>query len=325
MPIEVGPMIYQFTVTLPNSPLRALNAYVIKTPEKSLLIDTGFNHPECLDELLKNLAELEISMDKLEVLITHLHVDHGGLAHYFEDQGCKVYASTIDGKALNANVSKDDYLDSARLEIAYGMNKGDFDWFSSVIHRYRPGHVVNYLPLNPGDTYEIGPYHFQVVDLIGHTPGHIGLYEADHNFMFSGDTVLDPISPNITYWENYPDILGSYIKTLKYIDDLKVDCLYAAHRQIIDNPHQRIHEIIDHHHERLDEVLGVMKEDRPYTIREISAGLTWKIRANHWDEYPPHQKWFASGEAYAHIDYLVQRGQLVKTVEDNIYYFSKVK
>jgi len=41
-------------VVLPNNPLKALNSYVIKGNEKSLIIDTGFNREECIDALFKD-------------------------------------------------------------------------------------------------------------------------------------------------------------------------------------------------------------------------------------------------------------------------------
>ena len=44
---EIIPNIYSIPVPLPNNPLKELNAYLIKGPDRSLLIDTGFNLPEC--------------------------------------------------------------------------------------------------------------------------------------------------------------------------------------------------------------------------------------------------------------------------------------
>ena len=53
---KVAENIYRKTVPLPNNPLRDINAYII-TGEKNLLIDTGFNRPECEEALpLKSLA-----------------------------------------------------------------------------------------------------------------------------------------------------------------------------------------------------------------------------------------------------------------------------
>ena len=43
---EVAKNIYKQVVPLPNNPLREINVYFI-LGEKNLMIDTGFNRPEC--------------------------------------------------------------------------------------------------------------------------------------------------------------------------------------------------------------------------------------------------------------------------------------
>lgn len=41
------PNIYCNRIPLPKNPLKSLNSYIIKSPERNLIIDTGFNQPEC--------------------------------------------------------------------------------------------------------------------------------------------------------------------------------------------------------------------------------------------------------------------------------------
>ena len=40
---EICPELFLIEVPLPNSPLKYLNAYVVRSPERSLVIDTGLN------------------------------------------------------------------------------------------------------------------------------------------------------------------------------------------------------------------------------------------------------------------------------------------
>ena len=70
--------IYKKVVPLPNNPLREINAYLI-TGEKNLLIDTGFNRPECEEALRSAFTELGIT--STDLFITHLHSDHCGLPY----------------------------------------------------------------------------------------------------------------------------------------------------------------------------------------------------------------------------------------------------
>lgn len=56
------PDIYRIRVDLPDNPLQYLNAYVIKGPSGNLVIDTGFNRPECKRALDRGLQELGIRL-----------------------------------------------------------------------------------------------------------------------------------------------------------------------------------------------------------------------------------------------------------------------
>ena len=55
------PRIFQIDVPLPDNPLRNLNCYVVQDGGETLIIDTGFNRPECREALLEGLAELRLS------------------------------------------------------------------------------------------------------------------------------------------------------------------------------------------------------------------------------------------------------------------------
>ena len=60
---KIADNIYKKVVPLPNNPLREINAYIItgeKPGDKSLLIDTGFNRPECEEALQSAFDELKI-------------------------------------------------------------------------------------------------------------------------------------------------------------------------------------------------------------------------------------------------------------------------
>ncbi|MGT2665979.1 MBL fold metallo-hydrolase [Streptococcus rifensis] len=322
---EVLPNVFTFSIDLPKSPLKQINAYIVKSDNRALLIDTAFQLDECRDHLLAGLKELDVDLSKLEVVITHLHVDHVGLARYFQDIGCPVYTGDVDGQIVNTNATQDDFMDFQAYSVLYGMS-GELDWYQTPNYKFRPNGAVDFIPLNPGDTYDIGDFHFQVIDLIGHTPGHIGLYDAQKGIVFSGDTVLDPITPNICYWGNeYPVILNSYFKTLDFVEHLGANTLLAAHRQVITDPSKRIAELKQHHLDRLQEILDVMTGNRSYTVKEIASQLTWRIRANNWEEFPSPQKWFAGGETMAHLEYLSWRDFISMSTVDGCLYFKKEK
>ena len=53
----------------------------------------------------------------------------------------------------------------------------------------------------------------------------------------------------------------------------------------------------------------------------VASEMTWDIRCNSWDEFPIAQKWFATGEAIAHLNYLQNSGRISRTdAADTIQY-----
>ena len=80
MPEEIAAGIYRIPVPLVGNPLKELNAYLLKGEDGNLLIDTGFRQPACREALFAGLRELGIRRGETEVLLTHLHSDHSGLA-----------------------------------------------------------------------------------------------------------------------------------------------------------------------------------------------------------------------------------------------------
>ena len=101
------------------------------------------------------------------------------------------------------------------------------------------------------------------MDLSGHSPGQIGLFDDNCGVMFCGDHVLDKISPNISTYDLETDYLALYLKNLKAIRNLPVRHLLTAHRELPDNP-QKTYRYVDSPptKQRLDEVLSIAKNEQ---------------------------------------------------------------
>ena len=83
---KIAENIYCKLVPLPNNPLRDINVYIIKGDDgRALIIDTGFNRPEC-EEALQSAFD-ELGIESPDVFITHLHSDHVGLVPKFAGEG----------------------------------------------------------------------------------------------------------------------------------------------------------------------------------------------------------------------------------------------
>lgn len=326
MVTKITDQIYCISIPLPNNPLKELNAYVVTGP-RNLLIDTGFRQEECKKALLEGLGELNISMADTDIFLTHLHSDHTGLAPEIAADSTKVYIGEFDlsrlpGKQCDFSWKKTDEHFAAEgfpvelLEVLASKNPAK---------SLSPVPFDRYIPVKDGDEFHYGGHTFQAILTPGHTPGHLCLWEAETGICFLGDHVLFDITPNITRWTDMPDALGSYLNSLNRINALSVTLPLPAHRAVHVDFHRRCQEIIDHHHRRCGEVLSILEDGNPKTAWEITAGMTWRIRARNWAEFPTPQKWFAVGEALAHLDHLIAAGQIKRFRQGNLYYYQLTK
>lgn len=164
-----------------------------------------------------------------------------------------------------------------------------------------------------GNTFDYGGYHFQALDTPGHTPGQMVLWEATHGILLLGDHVLFDITPNITAWPGYDNPLGGYLRSLERVRALPVKLPLPAHRTVQKGFIQRVDEIMAHHQRRCQEALTVLAREPGLNAYELTAQMTWQIRCKGWDDFPVPQKWFAVGEAVAHLEYLMDLGKVRRT------------
>ena len=71
--------LWRLDIPLVGNPLKNLNSYLI-TGQRSLLIDTGFRQEPCREAMERQLAEVGVDRDRMDIFLTHLHSDHTGLA-----------------------------------------------------------------------------------------------------------------------------------------------------------------------------------------------------------------------------------------------------
>ena len=52
--------------------------------------------------------------------------------------------------------------------------------------------------------------------------------------------------------------------------------------------------------------------------------MKWKVKAHTWEDVGIMQKWFATGEAIAHLHYLKEQGTVTAEEQDGVTLFSSV-
>jgi glyoxylase-like metal-dependent hydrolase (beta-lactamase superfamily II) len=317
---EILTGLFRVKIPLPNSPLKFLNSYVIQSSDRNLIIDTGLNRKECLDAMHLGLERLDIDLEKTDFFITHLHADHFGLLSKLVTSTSKVYFNRPETELIEASGWWE------RM-VAYAARNGFPENELRAAINSHPGRqfgsewVPEINTLQDGDEIMVGDYRFICVSTPGHSLGHTCLYEPDEKLLVAGDHILDDITPNIQCWSDDHNPLQNYLSSLDKVNDMEIRLVLPGHRRLITDHKTRIAELKEHHERRLGEVLSILG-DGPRTAFGVASRMTWDLDCDSWEAFPRAQKWFATGEAIAHLRYLQRKGLVLRKDEESITKFT---
>jgi glyoxylase-like metal-dependent hydrolase (beta-lactamase superfamily II) len=317
---EVYPDIHLIEVPLPKNPLRAINSYVIRGGDRFLMVDTGMNRPECLDALRAALEALSVDLSRTDFFITHQHSDHIGLVSALKTPASHVFLNQVEAAHI---LDPDLWTGMAAAARTHGFPDPEAATDAHPGRKYLFSGRPDFTHLQEGDTVPIGKYTFRCMATPGHTPGHLCLYEAEAKILFSGDHILDTITPNISGWDHEGDPLGEFLESLDKIAAYDVRLTLPGHRNLIRDHRRRIAELKEHHRYRLQEVLGLLGGEEQ-TAYQVASQMTWDIDCARWEDFPVPQKWFATGEALAHLLHLEHTGRVRKAWREGTAYFSRM-
>lgn len=326
---EVAKGIYRIKVRLQGSPLGNLNSYFIEGIEEDYLVDTGFNMPQCYEDLSEGLKKIGADINRISILNTHMHADHTGQNDKFRGPGRHVYLNEHDfwwqnqwAKNVKRIRAERDILEGATQEYIDLMSR------ESPSAKYRCSDQEEIIvPYHNGDIFEAKHHKIEVVEVPGHTVGNSMFWIEKEGIMITGDHILFDITPNITAWPGKDDMLGWYLDSLRRCKEYPVKQACPGHREPGDY-HKRIDTIIAHHNDRLNEVMSIIgNSEKPLNAYEITRLMKWSIHMDPDGSFPPVQFWFATGECLSHIDRLLAEEKIVRIDphDNNIYRTYKLK
>ncbi len=315
---EVLPDLYKIEVPLPGNPLKAVNCYLIAASGRFLLIDTGMNRQECELVMSTALRKLDVDLNNTDFFITHWHADHLGLVSTLATPSSKVYFNKPEAIVRDF---QSHWEESATLGRQHGFQEDELSKALSTHpgRRYGGKRQVDFSILRDDDEIRIGDYSFICIETPGHSPGHICLYEPDKKILVSGDHILVDITPNIALWSKEGNPLEEYLASLDKVYDLDVELVLPGHRQLFRDHRKRIQELKQHHEARVNEVLSILEKGEQ-TAYEVASQMSWDIEYKSWKLFPASQKWFATGEAIAHLAYLEQKGMISRKGQEKVMF-----
>lgn len=219
-----NPDIYRIYVPLPDNPLKYLNCYILVSDGETLIIDTGFNRPECKQALFDGLDELQVDFAHTKLFLTHLHGDHSGLTEELTARGVPVFMNAIDYDYLCQELASGGWqaMEQIFLSEGFPIEEIEKQKKGNQARLYSPHHPFPASKVSNSDLLTVGGITLRCIHTPGHTPGHTCLYIEEKEILFSGDHILFDITPNISVWRNIPYSLADYLESLQKIKGLKV-------------------------------------------------------------------------------------------------------
>ena len=275
----------------------------------------------------------------LRVIVTHMHPDHIGLAHWLcarwstPTHECRMWISATDYHTAllsSSNVSGFGGENSALFFASHGLVdeaalndiRGRSNYYSGMV----PAVPKRYRRLLDGGTVRIGGRDWRCISGYGHAPEHMAFYCADvidadglpRPVLISGDMVLPRISTNISVYDSEPeaDPLRLFLESIDKYLPLPADTLtLPSHGKPFYGLHTRIGQLHDHHRDRLAEVIDACRE-KPCSAHDILPVMFRR-------KLDLHQTTFAMGEAIAHLHKLWLEGTLTRQLDsEGVYRFS---
>lgn len=315
--------IMQVKVPLPF-PLRWVNSYLIRGSNGITLIDPGLHTPEAEQVWHSTLAAQGIVFSDIEqIVLTHHHPDHYGLAGWFQEHtgGAPVFLSQSgltqaqrfwgDGQPLSVKIYS--------LFLQHGMEQAAADkllpHMNSFVEWVSPQPEVTILA--PSSLIWLGDREYATIETPGHAAGHLCFYDPIDLIMFCGDHVIPQISPNVSYIPGMdPNPLYSFLTSLESIGKYDVRMAYPGHREPFATFTSRTKELILHHQERLEQMRLLLQ--MPTTAYQLCLSVFG-------DHLPIHQLRFAMSETLAHLIYLREAGEVREVCHNEIIYYEAVK
>lgn len=313
--IEVADGVFWLRQPLPMA-LNHINVWALRDGDGWAIVDTGLDTTEARDLWEQALAGPLGGRPVTQVICTHMHPDHVGLAGWL----CARFDAPLLMSRLEYVTMRMLVADTgpapetgARFYRACGWSEDQIEHWRSrfgLFGRAVSPPPASYVRLVDGQALVIDGQTWRLVGGDGHSPEHICLLREHDGVFISGDQVLPKISSNISVWPTEPDAdpLADWMASLRRLRrDLPGDLMVLpSHGEPFFGLHHRL-EALERGHEvslkrlerRLEEPRRAIDVFAALFGRPIDDGLLG----------------MATGESVAHLSYLVGQGRAIRETD----------
>ena len=315
-------------------PVGSVNIYFIQDSIPTL-IDAAFDSDKSLEVVKLALRRIGYRLTDIKrILLTHGHLDHIGLAGRIAViSGAEIFIHPLDRyKAIldseKGNTEKIEpflrFFNEAGLPQAVCKN----------LSAHISEHFIKFFPrpfdaqhLSSHDTFSFDDFALETVYCPGHTPGSVCFFDRKNGRLFSGDHLLQNITPNPVVeienqnMDNGYKSLSSYLRSLELISTMDVKLVLPGHGSPFSSHRKRVDEIKRHHRIRRQEVLKALKSYKGglpswpgASLFMISQQLFPNLRG--WDIF------LGLSEARGHLEILEEEELITsQKVDDQRFYY----
>lgn len=287
------------------------NAYVLGEGGGSttVLIDTGLGNGDTHRAFTEEFTRQDLDPAELdEILVTHFHADHAGLAGSLQrESDATVRAHPDDAPLVARERDAIDEFETRRESLIrrWGVPNSKLDALYEYVTEHNayadPPPTVTRIP--DRTTIDCGTTTIEAVHLPGHTAGHCGFVveRESGSELFCGDALLPQYTPNVGGTDVRLDApLEKYLETLRWIRDSGFVRAWPGHRDVIDSPAERAAEIIAHHRSRARQIQSLVVDHGPISVWDLSTRLFGDLEGVHIMA--------GVGETHAHLLHLEANG-----------------
>jgi glyoxylase-like metal-dependent hydrolase (beta-lactamase superfamily II) len=314
-PFLIAPDIWRIELPTPW-PVGPVNVYLIED-DPLTLVDSGPLWDVARAVLEASLEAIGYRLEQLRrVIVTHQHLDHGGLARVLSDRsGAEVCAldALVDWFATYpASIESEDHF-AGRLLRRHGASDPALAALAEHNRdaRSHGAPVTVTTPIRQGDVLEFAGRRLQVLHRPGHSPSDTVLHDAERGTLFGGDHLLPHVRSSVVL---APPLDGSevhirprafldYLASLAATQAMDLELVLPGHGEPIADHRALIADRLRRYQATTERVAALLTPE-PVTASQLAVAM--------WPHGGENVSFFAVCDVLGHLDLLLDQGVAIE-------------